>query len=136
MEGWAQFFAMDLYNNDNESDAILAYYKEFLFFSVMQPPVALNLAKPVRWMEQLCNASGRGTELDWATFYWDLNNEGSNKYSYSDIETVYENACSGTCNGDHISWNDLSTATSNVYGSSSAKAIRLRDTAQAHGVDH
>lgn len=135
VEGWAQFFAMNLFNNNNEFDAVFAYYKEFLFFGVIPPPVALHLHNPVKWTESFCPEAESGSELDWTTFYWDINNKGSNKYSFSNLESVYENACGGECFGHHISWPDLSTAVNNVYGSTSSKAQRFHTTADAHGVN-
>ena len=86
-------------------------------------------------METYCNASNRGTELDWMSFYWWLKNKES--YSWANWEDIYEGACGGTCDGsDDPSWSDLQEAVEDRFGSSSTKLADWNTYSDSYGVNH
>lgn len=82
-EGWAQFYATRLFNNQQEGHGTFVYYKQAWinlgFWEVAQPPVAFNAYYNGTWMEDRCLADDRGVELDWLNFFWNVHTapEGS-----------------------------------------------------------
>ncbi|MDD9945147.1 MAG: hypothetical protein OXU20_29160 [Myxococcales bacterium] len=142
VEGFAQFYAADLYNEGSGSTAGFGYYKEVNVFGfILDPPVAIDVAIPFKWMENYCMpdflTGAKGTELDWATFYWELNNKTSSAFSYTDLEDVYEQACGGGhCSGEFMTWFPLALAVTDLYGPSTPKALHFSDTSETHGVVH
>ncbi len=140
VEGFGHFFAADLYNNPGDSNAFFTYYKEFALSAtnVLSPPLWISIYNTWnwRWMDNTCPTSNGGVELDWLTFYYELNNKTSNAFSYANLSAVYKRACGNAlCDGDDIAWDDVVAATQSVYGSTSSKTTYLTTQMQEHGVD-
>jgi hypothetical protein len=122
VEGFAQFYAADLLNNTTQTDGWFAYYKDFFVpgWGVFPPPVKININTPYKWNLTHCssNTDQRGVELDWQTFLYELNNKGTNKYTYSQLRDVYKQACGATfCDfNDHVTMNGLALSVIFLYG--------------------
>jgi hypothetical protein len=144
-EGFGHFFATDLFNNGSQSDGMFAYYKEVnLFGTSLPPPVQVNVTVGSKWMATFCMPpmfeAGKGTEIDWLAFYWQLNNRTSSAFTYTNFRDVYQLACGGAgtncTSSDNPEWLPLSIAVGTLYGSTSAKTQHWNTTADANGVIH
>src|SRR5688572_1380907 len=140
VEGFGHFYASDLFNNKTDADGFFTYYKEFTVTEgqILAPPVWVSIYNSWnwRWMDNHCGSTNGGTELDWLTFYYELNNKTANAFSYADLRTVYRKACGDAgCDGDDIDWSDLRSATQTVYGGTAAKTTYLTTQMQEHGAD-
>ncbi|MBN1656432.1 MAG: hypothetical protein JXA30_21865 [Deltaproteobacteria bacterium] len=105
---------------------------------VIPPPMKINAYADHKWVKTTCPAADTGSELDWLTFFWWVNNRGSNKYGYADFKNVYRQACtggSGNCNSHEVPWNNLRNAVNTLYGGNSAKAIFWTNTGDTKGVN-
>jgi hypothetical protein len=139
-EGFAHFVAADLFNDKDQNDAFFSYYKTFTIsenpLNIIHPPLWINISGPWRWMDGLCATDWGGVELDWLTFYYELNNRSANQFSFAEIRTVYRTACgNANCNSTDVDWSDVSVATEVAYGAVSAKTTYLKAQMQKHGVD-
>jgi hypothetical protein len=138
VEGWAQFYAADLFNNPTQSDGWFAYYKEFFVpgWGTFPPPVKININTPYKWNVTNCstNSDQTGVELDWQTFLYELNNKGTSKFTYSQLRDVYKQACGATfCdNNDDVTMNGLALSVIFLYGLESAKTAYWASTANKH----
>src|SRR5690606_2023090 len=86
----------------SQTDGIFAYYKAFQNpggGNPVPPPVTASTDTAYQWQKSLCDADGRGVELDWLTFWYEVNNRTSDKFTFSDIASIYDELCSGTCSG-------------------------------------
>lgn len=77
-EGFAHFYAADVFNNHNEYDCKFKYYKPVN--GVGNPTVNCESGHtnfPVAFMESTCNApfQGHGVELDWLRVFWDVHTD-------------------------------------------------------------
>jgi hypothetical protein len=135
-EGWGQFFAATTLNIGTQNNCTFAYYKEFRNdnTTVTLPPMAKNCFTQVRWMEGHCNAAGKGTEFDWMNFYWRLLNKDG--LFFIDFQTIYLQACGGSCENRAVPWGSLATAVNTRFGVSSPKAIAWNTQGNNFGVDH
>jgi hypothetical protein len=140
-EGWGHFFATSLLNNPTGTDAKFAYYKHFkrMDLGIVAPPVSHDPFWQTRWMEVNCPdvQAGRGVEIDWMGFLYKVRSSSSNRYTFSNFETVFESSqvCSGACNSaDSVTWAKLSTAVTSLYAS--AKANYFINEGGGYGVDH
>jgi hypothetical protein len=142
-EGWANFYAVNLFNNPNHSDAYFAYYKEVFLppFFFLDPPVKVNTYAPIQWMRTYCPLASRGVELDWLQFYWWVRNKGvsSVRYSFANFNSVYRRACtggSGACTNEHDAlWSQLVNAI-NALPLSADKRQHWVTTGANYGVNY
>ncbi len=146
-EGWSQFFATSVFNDPAGSTAWMAYYKKSLNFtnpnvnSPISPPRPISVIPSTRyrWLEkQGCDAADTGSEVDWMGFLYYLNNKTSNKYTFTELEGVFDEMCGGKCVqqvSDLPTWTNLSTAVQNVYPAGN-KRDHFIDNGAAFGVDH
>jgi hypothetical protein len=140
VEGFGHFYASDLFNNKADADGYFSYYKEFTYDGqILAPPLWVSIYSSSwnwRWMDTYCASTNGGTELDWLTFYYELNNKTANAFSYADLRSVYRKACGdAACDGDNVDWSAVRSATQTVYGGTSAKTTYLTTQMQEHGVD-
>lgn len=145
-EGWAQFFAASLFNNPAGSTAWFGYYKKSLSFTnpnvndPILPPRGVSVipTSEYRWMEtRNCVGTDKGVEVDWMGFWYYVHNKTSNKYSFDEIEDVYEQMCNGTCvldTADKPTWSKLRTAAETLY--SGSKESHFVDNGVEYGVNH
>lgn len=136
-EGWAQFIALDVLNRPEEANASFAYYKHFLLpgFGVFSPPVPIQANTGYKWNLNQCagNWSTTGTELDWMTFFWELNNKGDWHYTYHDFRSVFINLCIGQCDHNDVpTLGGMAWIVALLYGSSSPKATLFAQVASKH----
>jgi hypothetical protein len=145
-EGWGHFSATRVLNNPADSSAWFGYYKKSLSFSnpgnpPIDPPRAISVvpSTPYRWMEnRSCDASDKGVEVDWLGFWYKVNTQTTNQFSFADLRSIYQSMCGGTClsnNSAHSpTWDKLQDAAVAVFlpGKASAFANRGDD----FGVDH
>jgi hypothetical protein len=153
LEGFAQAFASRTFNNVNDSDGTFVYYKPFLevldeWGHWYAPPVAFDIYSPAgnrtRWMEQYCSAEGKGVELDWATFYYQVTSHATaNTTNMQTLFSIYRRACTGNpiikCSfGQHIAWSNLESAAFAHYGSNPVNPsfVRFLNTGINTGVVH
>lgn len=142
-EGWGHFYASTLFNSSSHSTAPFGYYKAFLNPSgssgctptACSPPVTADALISYEWRQSHCNASDRGTELDWMGFFYFLHTRTANAYTFGDFEDLFEEECGGTCNGGSVSWSTLEGAAEDEFGVGSSKAAFLTDTGDGYGVD-
>jgi|GEM_PF-3292442 len=133
IEGYAQFFASKVFNDDLESNCTFSYYKPIANTSCMpgaascsqdpttglyisQPPIPINCRQAVRWRNTHCIDSvsspdllSYGTEYDWLEFLYAINNaeSASARWAMTNIFDAYGSACADGA----ASW---STCTANV----------------------
>ncbi|MBN1653599.1 MAG: hypothetical protein JXA30_07465 [Deltaproteobacteria bacterium] len=136
-EGWAHFYAADLFNNPSDSNCWFAYYKEFLYGVVAPPPVQINAYADHKWIRTLCSYSSTGSELDWLTLYWKVNNKTASAFSFADLNNVYRKICGDAkCDSNDVPiWNSTLIAVGLIYGTTHPKFIFWRDTGVAKGTD-
>jgi hypothetical protein len=118
-EGFAQFFAARVWNDNSESDCSFVYYKEFLDDTCVadpqdplgscpdiptggavlrSPPLRVDCAAPQKWRNRHCNAAEYAdmtTELDWLGFLYNLNvlAPEATRVPMTDIWKIYRNTC-------------------------------------------
>jgi hypothetical protein len=106
---------------------------------ILPPPLWVSIYSSTwnwRWMDDHCATNNGGTELDWLTFYYELNNKTANALSYADLKSVYMKACGDAlCDGDNVEWSGVLSATQTVFGGAAAKTTYLTTQMQEHGVD-
>ena len=138
LEGYAQFFAARVWN-DADGGCLFRYYKQFRSDRglVIQPPVNVSCSDYVGWRDDHCSPSTNGgTEYDWLQFLWNLHAAGSWKYSMHEIFDVYRGACSGgDCTGEGPQWDDLESSAATLYGTGSAKHLKLVLAGSSASVD-
>lgn len=139
-EGFAHFVGTKLFNDQEESSCRFSYYKEFLTTSntVKSPPVSVNCASPVQWMESRgCAAPNHGTEYDWMNFLWVLNS--SDTLSMPEFFDVMRAACSpsgGGCGGGSFDYVDLEAAVQNSSALTSSQKAGFDFVAAVYGIDN
>lgn len=136
-EGFAQFFSARAWNNPAGSDCHFNYYKQFNAFLfvgtiVVQPPVRLDCREIVKWRDAFCFAPNMSTEYDWMNFLWNVSSVGSNTSTIQELFDIWEVALT-TSNAP--TWNQLKSAASIYYGSSSPKYARFVNDGDKFGVD-
>ncbi len=126
-EGWGHFYATLLTNTYSSTQARFAYYKRFkrMDLQVVNPPVSHDPRWETRWMEVNCNQQmvGLGTEIDWTGFLFNVYAATTNRYSFSNFETLFKSSavCNGSCTGKPaVTWPKLDTGVGQIF--SSAKA--------------
>jgi hypothetical protein len=142
-EGVAHFIAADLFNDKDHNDGYFTYYKEFTVsenpVNTLSPPLWLSVydsSAGWRWMDQVCPTANGGTELDWLSFYYELNNKTSNSYSYADLKSVYREACGGAnCSNTNVTWEMVRSGARSTFGTGSVKTQYLETQMAKHGVD-
>jgi len=144
LEGFAQAFATRTFNRNEQNDATFVYYKPFLYSnnSVGYPPLRSFPVGYSKWMNTYCPSTGRGTELDWMQFYYQVSMEYSANYtSLPKLFDIYKRTCTGStsnkCNGQSVSWSALQSNALAYYGGSTSNAsyARFRDTGANAGVN-
>lgn len=148
VEGFAHFFAADLFNHSSHSTAWFSYYKEFHHSGstaggnllVHSPPVPVQAYNPNgawQWVHAHCPMNWLGSEIDWLNFYYELNNKTSNAYSYPDVRDVYQGACGNSaCSGQWIHWQAMLNAAGTKFGTSSPKYDYAVAQMNKHGVNN
>jgi len=138
------FIALDLLNDDGQSDAIFTYYKHFRFppgddpDGVQPPPVPIDGRKKWKWMKTHCPTTvvNRGTELDWMNFYFAVHSTTANKLYFTDFKNIYLHACTGgTCKDKSPTWIGLRDAARALYGTGSPKALHWEGSGTDYGVN-
>ena len=111
-EGWAHFYAADLFNNPNSYDPppYFGYYKKVVWpgpgGTVVEadPPVGVAVFNPAypswgwRWYHWACECNNHdgGVEMDWMAFFYALNNWQPGRFNYYDIADLFIEACGGS----------------------------------------
>lgn len=132
-EGWGHFIALDLMNDDTQSDGFFTYYKEIRCPSVVNtvaipgcptanqivpPPRSVNGRHQHRWMQTRCSTTAyRGTEIDWMNFYFATHSTGgSNQFFFTQFRDTYRGACGGgSCAGVAVTWSQLVASVTALY---------------------
>lgn len=148
LEGFADYHAADLFNDPTHDNAMLLYAKQVLA-AEGQPPLSPPVPVPVytpggtyHWMEQFqCPVEpNRGVQIDWTTYFYELNNKGNaDALSLRDITDVFTQACGGICDsgdGNNELWIPLVNAAKARFGANSGKANRFEQRGYWHGVAH
>jgi hypothetical protein len=145
LEGFAHAFAARVFNNDSETTARFIYYKPYLQPGlqpvVLNPPRWFNPQTNTKFMATYCSAAGKGTELDWMQFYYQLTAGATlNKTPMSNLFSIWKRACSGNINTkckitDSVSWTTLQNAAQAYWGAGSPLYNRFRDTGINAGVN-
>jgi len=145
LEGYAQFFAAKAWNNQAEANCSFAYYKQFRvrsgdFWIVKQPPLQRDCGSNPKWMENYCPSgeTDRGVEWDWQNFLWNLNTQGPNKVTTSEVYGIYRSpaVCNGNCDGDAVHWPDFRAGAQSQLGLGTPEYNHLVSAADSAGVDH
>jgi hypothetical protein len=113
-EGWAHFVATATFNDrapeGGSFPQTFVYYKEFLQTNgaISNFPYPVNLGAPPKWMETHCNETmaGRGTEYDWAAWFWRAYRQNSDRpqYAFADWNDIFRGACvtAGACEQTNV----------------------------------
>ncbi len=88
-EGWAHFYAADVFNDHDETDCWFHYYKNE-FGDDSTPTVSCEAANGdfvLRIMESNCDPpyGGYGSELDWLRALWDLHTDATDSPGFTEI---------------------------------------------------
>ncbi|HTQ05407.1 MAG TPA: hypothetical protein VMI54_16200 [Polyangiaceae bacterium] len=126
-EGFGQYFASMVWNDDEQSDCTFVYYKNFADttcrpgvsgcttdtasgLTVNPPPIPVNCAQQVRWRNDNClgpmPSTGLltdGTEYDWLEFLYGIgqNSTPALRWNMQEIFDAYVLACGGAIDADH-----------------------------------
>jgi len=87
-EGWAHFYAADIFNDHDEVDCYFHYYKNL--FGDPTPIVNCEIGGgdfSLRFMESNCPEpwGGFGTELDWMRTFWDVHTDGTTHPTFTQM---------------------------------------------------
>jgi hypothetical protein len=87
-EGFAHFYAADVWNNDDFDDCKLGYFQDE--FGTGAPTIDCESSDanyPRPYMETVCGTpwDGRGTTVDWMRTFWDLHTDGADEIPFNDI---------------------------------------------------
>jgi hypothetical protein len=152
-EGWGQFIALDLMNDDTQTDASFIYYKKFRCpgdvsslpgcatkaNQIKDPPMAFNGRHPHLWVDNFCsvNSADRGTELDWMNFYYAVHTTGgAGQFFYTQFRDTYRQASGGgTCTNKTPTWLELKASAETLYGFNGGRAVHFRTSGSGFGVD-
>jgi len=123
LEGLAQFFAAKTWNDPTQPNCSLAYYKEFCVAepctnqsNIQKPPFAADCYATPKWRNTHCFNATRGTERDWMTFYWRINNNAPFTTQLNDLWQIYKQACGGSCDDDPgVAWPTLRNAAQTYF---------------------
>lgn len=122
-EGWAHFYAADVWNSDDELDCVYRYYKDEQ--GEGRPTVncesasgSTNGSYPVGYMEASCPTpwSARGVELDWVRQLWDTHTDATNDPTFTTMINLARDSWS-------IVW-----GSSSVYSSLDSRATTVGGT--------
>ncbi|MEE9382631.1 MAG: hypothetical protein V3V08_04375 [Nannocystaceae bacterium] len=98
-EGWANFYAADVYNTHHEDDCAVPVYGRDVDCE------SGFLWHPNRYMEKKCdtfsqsaNLNGMGVELDWLRAYWDVHTNGGGHVGHAAIHSWLDDAVWEKCN--------------------------------------
>lgn len=111
VEGFAHYTAARMFNDPGLCS--FSYYKEFLDESgtLTAPPVAMNCAEPVAWLEQYgCDKTDHGSEYDWLTFLWNVTaHENAHTVSAQTVLDLVDEQCSDlwSCSMVWMNWPEL-----------------------------
>jgi hypothetical protein len=83
---------------------------------ILYPPFSVNALTTWQWMEAYCNMANAGTEMDWMSFFYQLDNKTANAWSLGNFTSVFQTEC-GTppFNNCSVSWPSLQTATTTFW---------------------
>ncbi|MBX3224756.1 MAG: hypothetical protein KF795_29840 [Labilithrix sp.] len=139
-EGYAQFFAGQVWNKRSDAECVFTYYKNFLRADGQLDfaPSAKSCSDAVRWAETHCPLSGRATEYDWMGFYTKIGRDSVTPITQRDLAKVYARNCTGsptgTCSGQAVTWAGLESAAEAEFGALSGRAAVFRIRGTDHGV--
>jgi hypothetical protein len=137
-EGFAHYFASNLYNTTAGADCTFVYHKSFLEPSgnILPPPVARSCSAKVRWLEKHCPAPARGVEWDWLNFDRAIA-VATNPTRMGDLFSIWNLACGGPCNTAERNFAEMSAAADQYYGSpQDPRAFTFQERGVSYGVDH
>jgi hypothetical protein len=139
-----------LWNYTNQTDCSIGYWKEVeaIDGTITRPPMGMTCAFPLALNKGWCGPNPQGVdsgvEFDWTNFYWQLQTQTANAFSWGEFNLLYQVACNSTCSGDatcngicsgrHITITNLDTSARTVWGAGSAKYNYFRSVATAHGL--
>jgi hypothetical protein len=144
-EGYAHLIATITLNNTSQGAAIFPYYKHLVSadgttFDSAPVPHQVLPSPPYAWMDTVCPtaAAGRATEMDWLGFLYHVNTQGTNRYSFTEIQTLMTNAavCAGVCtDADKVTYLKMVQAV-DAQTWSAGKKNHFKSFASAYGVNH
>lgn len=150
IEGFAQYYAAKVWNDDTQNDCTFVYYKNFGDTTCWpgvtdcvndaasglinnKPPMPVSCVQPVRWRNTNCLGASpsdallaSGTEFDWLEFLYGIgqNATPAARWSMQDVFNAYVVAC-----GDNTPANAQRCTGGNVSWAGSTTAKSLRDGA-------
>ncbi len=99
-EGWANFYAADIWNSHDQDDCSLA------FFGTAVDCEAGQWGYPVKYMENKCENlfnvvvfDGFGVELDWMRAFWDVHTDGNQSADHAALHSWMARQSWGKCDG-------------------------------------
>lgn len=137
-EGYAHFWAANIFNTGSHSTAPFGYYKEVLVppgnipQDVEPPPYPVDALTAFRWSEQRCGVTAETqVEMDWMTFLYFLHNKTAQAYSFPELMTVLQ-----ITDQFDDTWGHLVDAAEAVFGPGHPKVNHLIQAGNTYGVDH
>jgi hypothetical protein len=89
------------------------------------------------WMESYCNQANAGIEMDWMSFFYQVDNKTSNRWTIGNFWNVFGTECGAPpINSCVVSWQSLVTAANTYFGVNTPKANYMITTGDATGVNH
>lgn len=169
-EGFAQFYSSKMFNTLNRTDCTFSYYKEMALptctaadptsctpytpqppsavaqLSRNLPPVKRDCVQAAQWRDRHCAGVGsRTTEMDWMSFYVNLNGAGPAQLTMSDIWGMFGRLCGAgqtpqvpfaRCDKhDSFNWSELPRAAQAQFGAADPRGTAVVTLGNAHGVD-
>jgi hypothetical protein len=140
MEGFAHFFATQLYNERDGVGCTFVYYKQFKHatLGVIQPPMAMNCGFAYGYRDHQCTPPAQGgahtaVELDFLRFLWNLHSAGPNRLSLPEMIDIFIYA---KANGvPALRWISIVNSATLKLAGFPDKLSNLISLGSSHGVD-
>jgi hypothetical protein len=96
VQGYAHFFASNVWNDPAQSQCRFTYYKGFYDGTKHAPPYPVSCIDQHQWTEEHCPITGRAAEYDWLGFYTALPRDSYAPISHTELAGVYVEMCGGS----------------------------------------
>lgn len=153
VEGYAHFFASNVWNSRSDNHCTFTYYKGFRVDANTKEDAPnlqscdANNRYQARWAETYCPLTERATEYDWLGFFTTIMRAATGGWVQADLANIYKDYCGfgagGLCQCNdpldlycrYTSYNSaLLPSAAARFGTGSQKYLTFRDTADNFGI--
>ena len=150
-EAWGHAFSTSLVNLTSDSTAPFGYYKRVYdpnyqrpncndpndpWCHTRVPPLTVDATLNFNWMENNCFLANSGTEVDWMSFFYQLDNKTANSWTIGNFWNVFQTECPPPNSSCPVSWISLQNAANSFFPPGSTKAGYLTTAGDLNGVNH